>query len=143
MNIIGESPVMQEMGNSNFAVHLRNLYEAGATFTPDHRLVEIVRRGNRLVARVRNEYTDRVHEREVDQVVVEHGTLPVDGLYGELLARSSNRGEVDVDALAEGRAVFPAHDPDAGFLLLRVGDAVASRNIHAAIYDSLRLCKGL
>jgi len=26
-------------------------------------------------------------------------------------------------------------------MLFRVGDAVASRNIHAAIYDSLRLCK--
>jgi hypothetical protein len=25
--------------------------------------------------------------------------------------------------------------------LFRVGDAVASRNIHAAIYDSLRLCQ--
>jgi hypothetical protein len=26
------------------------------------------------------------------------------------------------------------------FQLFRVGDAVASRNIHAALYDSLRLC---
>ena len=26
-------------------------------------------------------------------------------------------------------------------MLFRVGDALASRDIHAAIYDSLRLCK--
>jgi N-methyl-L-proline demethylase len=28
-------------------------------------------------------------------------------------------------------------------LLFRIGDAVASRNIHAAIYDALRLVKDL
>jgi hypothetical protein len=34
--------------------------------------------------------------------------------------------------------------PDSGaFQLFRIGDAVASRNIHAAIYDALRLCKDL
>ena len=27
------------------------------------------------------------------------------------------------------------------FFLFRVGDAISSRNIHAAIYDSLRICK--
>ena len=32
-------------------------------------------------------------------------------------------------------------NPDGRYQLFRVGDAVASRNIHAAIYDSLRLCK--
>ncbi len=32
-------------------------------------------------------------------------------------------------------------NPDAAFQRCRVGAAVASRNIHAAIYDSLRLCK--
>ena len=31
-------------------------------------------------------------------------------------------------------------NPDGTYQLFRVGDAVASRNIHAAIYDSLRLC---
>jgi hypothetical protein len=33
------------------------------------------------------------------------------------------------------------NNPDGRFQLFRVGDAVASRNIRAAIYDSLRLCK--
>jgi len=27
--------------------------------------------------------------------------------------------------------------------LYRIGDAVAGRNIHAAIYDALRLCKDI
>ena len=28
-----------------------------------------------------------------------------------------------------------------GYLLFRIGDCVAQRNTHAAIYDALRLCK--
>jgi hypothetical protein len=30
-----------------------------------------------------------------------------------------------------------------GYMLWRVGDAVASRNIHVAIYDARRLCQNL
>jgi hypothetical protein len=34
--------------------------------------------------------------------------------------------------------------PDGGgHLLYRIGDAVASRNVHAAMYDALRLCSVL
>ena len=29
------------------------------------------------------------------------------------------------------------------YLLYRVGDAASSRNVHAAIFDALRLCKDL
>jgi hypothetical protein len=32
-------------------------------------------------------------------------------------------------------------NPEGRFLLYRIGDAVASRNIHAAVYDALRLAK--
>jgi hypothetical protein len=32
-------------------------------------------------------------------------------------------------------------NPDGRFRLFRIGDAVSSRNIHAAIYDALRLAK--
>ena len=31
--------------------------------------------------------------------------------------------------------------PGEGYLLYRIGDCVAQRNVHAAIYDALRLCK--
>ena len=34
-------------------------------------------------------------------------------------------------------------NPDGRFQLFRIGDAVASRNIHAAIYDALRLCPAI
>jgi hypothetical protein len=46
-----------------------------------------------------------------------------------------------MNAALDGRA--RAADAAGCFQLFRVGDAVAGRDIHAAIYDSLRLCKDL
>ena len=37
----------------------------------------------------------------------------------------------------------PAVNGAQGYALFRIGDAVAGRNIHAAIYDAARLCKDL
>jgi hypothetical protein len=34
--------------------------------------------------------------------------------------------------------VFPGTNAEGRFRLYRIGDAVASRNIHAGIYDALR-----
>jgi hypothetical protein len=101
------------------------------------------REGNRLAAVLGSDYTERTHERLVDQVVVEHGTLPLDDLYFALKPGSSNRGEIDHPALLARRPQTLISNPDGRYQLFRVGDAVASRNIHAAIYDSLRLCNAL
>jgi 2,4-dienoyl-CoA reductase-like NADH-dependent reductase (Old Yellow Enzyme family)/glycine/D-amino acid oxidase-like deaminating enzyme len=135
--------IADELGNTNFATHLRELYRAGVVLTPDTRLVEIGHEGNRLVAVLRNEYDQGEEERAVDQVVIEHGTVPDDDLYFALKPHSRNLGEVDLEALVAGRPQAIESNPDGRFQLFRVGDAVASRNIHAAIYDSLRLCKDL
>ena len=61
----------------------------------------------------------------------------MDVLYAALKAGSMNLGEVDIDALAEGRTVMPERNSEGSWWLLRIGDALASRNIHAAIYDAL------
>jgi hypothetical protein len=34
-------------------------------------------------------------------------------------------------------------NPAGAYRLFRIGDAVAGRNVHAAVYDALRLCKDL
>ena len=130
-----------EVGATNFPVYLRNFYSKGVRLTPDHRLRSVEREGNRLRAVLRNEYSDAEEARVVDQVVVEHGTLPAAELFRELAPRARNGGTLDIEALIAGRAQEVASNPDGEFMLFRVGDAVASRNIHAAIYDSLRLCK--
>ena len=113
---------------------------AGAR-TPNMELIEIYPEGNRLIAALRNTMTDAEEERVVDRVVVDYGTLPVEGLFEDLRARSVNDGETDLDAMVQGRPQRWAGQP--GFALYRVGDAWTGRNIHAAIYDSLRLCKDL
>jgi 2,4-dienoyl-CoA reductase-like NADH-dependent reductase (Old Yellow Enzyme family) len=136
-----ERAVAEELGSTNFAVHLRELHKLGVVMTPDYRVTEVMREGNKLVAVLRNEYTLQEEEREIDQVVIEHGTLPVDDLYFALKPLSRNLGETDIEALIAGSLQSIAANPEGRFQLFRIGDAAASRNIHAALYDALRLCK--
>ncbi|WP_371347557.1 FAD-dependent oxidoreductase [Ancylobacter sp. IITR112] len=133
--------IAQEIGTTNKPVHLRELYKLGVVMTPNTELIEIYPEGNRLIAALRNTMTDAEEERVIDRVVVDYGTLPVDGLFEALRGASINDGETDLDALISGRA--PRWTGQPGFALYRVGDAWTGRNIHAALYDSLRLCKDL
>ena len=130
-----------EMGGLNHALYARAFNRLGVKVTINARLLAVRRAGNALVATVGSDYGARTEERHVDQVVVEHATLPVDELYQALRPLSCNRGEVDYDALLAGRPQTVVRNPDGRFRLLRIGDAVASRNIHAAIYDGLRYAK--
>lgn len=132
-----------ELGSANFPVYLRELYRLGVRFTPDHNLVAVRREGNRLVATVRNEYSEAESERTFDHVVVDHGTLPQDQLYFALKAGARNLGEWDQQALLENRPQALVRNPEGRYQLFRIGDAVAGRDIHAAILDALRLCKDL
>jgi len=109
--------------------------------TPNMELIEIYPEGNRFVAALRNTMTDAEEERLVDRIVVDHGTLPVDGLYRGLKAGAVNHGQIDQEAVLRGEP--QPYDLSKGYALYRIGDAVAGRNIHAAIYDALRLCKDL
>jgi len=129
-----------EIGGTNYPSYLRALYQHEVTMTVNQRLRAVRREGRKLVATLYNEYLHASSERTVDHVVVEHGTLPADELYFELAPHSLNGGEVDLDALIAGRPQTLRNNPDGRFQLFRVGDAVASRNIHAAMYDALRLC---
>jgi N-methyl-L-proline demethylase len=74
-------------------------------------------------------------------VVVNHGTLPLDDLYFALRPLSANQGEVDYGDLVQGIPQRTVRE--GGFQLYRIGDAVAARNTHAAIYDALRLVKDI
>ncbi|MFK8250357.1 oxidoreductase [Ancylobacter terrae] len=133
--------IAQEVGTTNKPIHLRELYKHGVVLSPNLELIEIYPEGNRLVAALRNTMTDAEEERVVDRVVVDCGTLPVEELFHELRTASVNDGETDLDALIAGRPQQWTGQP--GFALYRVGDAWTGRNIHAALYDSLRLCKDL
>jgi 2,4-dienoyl-CoA reductase-like NADH-dependent reductase (Old Yellow Enzyme family)/pyruvate/2-oxoglutarate dehydrogenase complex dihydrolipoamide dehydrogenase (E3) component len=127
----------------NLVPYMRNLQKRNTTFTVTWRLISVVRDGNRLRATLGSDYGDVTRERLVDQVIVNHGTRPLDELYFELKPQSSNLGEVDYEALATGAPQQVSPNPDGRFRLFRIGDAVAARNTHAAIYDALRLTKDL
>ena len=127
----------------NLVPYVRALQPLGVTFTVTWKLRALRRDGNRLVATVGSDYGTAQEERIVDQVVVNHGTIPLDDLYFALKPLSTNRGEVDHAALIAGRAQAIATNPDGRFQLFRIGDAVSARNTHAAIYDAIRLVKDL
>jgi 2,4-dienoyl-CoA reductase-like NADH-dependent reductase (Old Yellow Enzyme family)/pyruvate/2-oxoglutarate dehydrogenase complex dihydrolipoamide dehydrogenase (E3) component len=127
----------------NLVPYMRNLQKRNTTFTVTWRLISVAREGNRLRATLGSDYGDVTRERLVDQVIVNHGTRPLDDLYFDLKPQSSNLGEVDYEALATGALQQVSRNPQGRFRLFRIGDAVAARNTHAAIYDALRLTKDL
>jgi hypothetical protein len=127
----------------NLVPYMRALQARDTVFTVTWRLRGVRRDGNRLMAAIGSDYMDAVQERSFDQVVVNHGTMPLDDLYFALRPLSSNLGEVDQAALIEGRAQAIRTNPGGAFQLFRIGDAVSARNTHAAIYDALRLMKDL
>ncbi|MGF7163197.1 2,4-dienoyl-CoA reductase-like NADH-dependent reductase (Old Yellow Enzyme family) [Rhodoligotrophos appendicifer] len=133
-----------DVGGLNFAPYMAELQSRGARISIGSSVRAIRREGNKLAVTLTSEFAEKdVGERLVDQVVVEHGTLPLDDIYFALKELSINRGEVDYGALISGQKQDVRTRPEAEFQLFRLGDAVASRNIHAAIYDAMRLCKDL
>ena len=138
-----ERIIAPDVGGTNYPAYLRALHLNEVKITLNHRLTEVHRNDSGLTAVLYNEYTHANIERSVEQIVVEHGTLPLDELYLGLREKSSNGGELDLEALISGKPQNIICNPGSNFKLFRVGDAVASRNIHSAIYDSLRLCKDL
>lgn len=130
-----------DVGSMNSPAYLKVFAEHAVTTTLAHRLRRVSRTADgRLAATLYSEYAERESERIVDLVVVEHGTLPNDDLYRELVAGSVNLGEVDHRALLNLESQTAARNPQGTYQLFRIGDAVTSRNIHAAIFDALRLC---
>ncbi|PZO68338.1 MAG: N-methylproline demethylase [Paracoccus denitrificans] len=127
----------------NLVPYMRSLQARDTTFTVTWRLKAVTRDGNALRATLGSDYGGVTRDRIVDQVVVNHGTRPLDDLYFDLKPQSSNLGEVDYEALSTGGLQAVASNPAGRFRLFRIGDAVASRNTHAAIYDALRLVKDL
>jgi hypothetical protein len=138
-----DAQLAMELTYSERAIWKKKLYALNIPTLFDHELERVERRGNRLTATFRNLMTEARIERSAEQIVVEHGTTPADALYHELRGVSANDGVTDYDALLTLRPQPRGLGLDAGFELHRIGDAVASRNIHAAVLDALRLGQAL
>ena len=127
----------------NLTPYMRSLQKKDVTFTVTHRLLDVMLTGNKLTAKIGTDYSEYVKEKKYDQIIVNYGTMPLDDLYFELKPKSKNYGAVDYDALINGDVQKITKNKSGKFQLFRVGDAVSSRNTHAAIYDALRLVKDL
>ncbi|MBV9735362.1 MAG: FAD-dependent oxidoreductase [Acidisphaera sp.] len=135
--------VALEMEYSSRVIYRKRLARTGVRIIGDNALIRVRPSGNRLAATFRHELTGAESELVASQVVIEHGTVPVDDVFHGLRAGSMNDGVTDIDALLERRPQSPARPRDGAFELHRIGDAVTSRNVHGAIYDALRLCSAL
>jgi len=130
-----------EIMGMNLVPYMRALQDKDVRFTVTYRLKAARRSGNRITAVIGTDYSSHTEERDFDQIVVNHGTVPLDELYFDLKPRSKNLGAVNQEALIFSRPQPLDANPGGAFALYRIGDAVSARNTHAAVYDALRLVK--
>ena len=132
-----------EVGGMNHVPYARAFNETDTRITLHQRVFGVVAEGGRLGVEIGSDHTSHRSVRQVDWVVVDQGAEALADVYFELRERSTNLGAVDYGALMEGREQGLVRNPAGEFQLFRIGDAVSSRNIHAAVYDALRLVKDL
>jgi len=129
-----------EIMGMNLTPYLKNLQNKNISFLIGKRLLDVSIKGNKLNALIGSDYDELFkYYSTFDQVFVNYGTKPLDNLYFELLPLSKNMGEVNYEKFINGYEQDIIKNKDSKFNVFRIGDAVSSRNIHAAIYDALRL----
>ncbi|CAN5502590.1 NADH:flavin oxidoreductase [soil metagenome] len=130
-----------DVGGMNHVPYARAFNETDTRVTLNQRVHSVRPEGGRLCVEIGSDHSDHRSVRHVDWVVADHGTAATAELYFELKPASTNLGAVDYAALLEGRPQQLTRNPGGQFRLFRIGDAVSSRNIHAAVFDALRLLK--
>ena len=139
-----ERMLAPEIGGLNHAAYARIFHRRGVRVTMNTRLLVGAPRRQRAGGRA-GQRLRRAARRSAGSTTWWSSTARCrsDELYEALKPGSRNGGEVDYRrcSAAARRRWFAT--PDGAFQLFRIGDAVASRNIHAAIFDALRLAKDL
>ena len=131
----------KELAYAERVIWRKRFAEEGIAPLAEYGLLRVERSGNKLAATFAHELTGETLSLEADTVVVEAGGIPADEVFEALRGRSANDGVTDLDALLNGTPQ-PALQAEA-FALFRIGDALASRNVPAALFDALRLCSRL
>ena len=65
----------------NYVPYAKNFIEKNVKITINKRLKGIKKRDNRLVVSISSDYSNKIETKEISQVIVEHGTIPLDDLY--------------------------------------------------------------
>ncbi|MDB2349477.1 NADH:flavin oxidoreductase [Alphaproteobacteria bacterium] len=132
--------ISSEIMGMNLTPYLKNLQDKKITYSIAKRLLDVSIKGNKLNALIGSDYDENFkYNSSYDQVFLNYGIKPLDELYFSLVPFSKNKGEVDYNKFINGDEQDIIKSDNNKFNLFRIGDAVSSRNIHAAIYDALRL----
>ena len=132
-----------EMEYNSRVVYRKRFAQRRIRTTIDHALLHVRPAGNRLLATFKSQLTGEILELSAAQIIVEHGTIPVDEVFTALRPLACNDGQTDTNRLLTGKPQQDTPPQDGEFELHRIGDAVTSRGVHAAIYDAARLCMAL
>lgn len=138
-----ERTVAPDVGGLVASQYFMALAENGIATTVLRRLHGVERNAGRLQVSLGVDGSDWRETRTFDAVVAETGTEANVELYDELVADSTNHGETDIEDLLALRPQTAVRNPEGTFQLFRIGDAVASRNVHAAMLDAARLCRAI
>ena len=132
--------ISSEIMGMNLTPYIKNLQNKNITYSIAKRLLAVSLEGNKLNALFGSDYDEKFkYNKTYDQIFVNYGVKPLDELYFALVPHSKNHGEIDYNKFINGEEQDIIKSDNNKFNLFRIGDAVSSRNIHAAIYDALRL----
>ncbi|MDC0232760.1 NADH:flavin oxidoreductase [Pelagibacteraceae bacterium] len=132
--------ISSEIMGMNLTPYLKNLKNKKITYSIAKRLIDVSIKGNKLNATIGSDYDENFKNNSFyDQIFLNYGVKPLDELYFNLVSFSKNEGEVNYTKFIKGEIQNIIKNKNNKFNLYRIGDAVSSRNIHAAIYDALRL----
>ena len=132
--------ISSEIMGMNLTPYIKNLQNKKITYSIAKRLLDVSIKDNKLNALIGSDYDEKFkHNSTYDQIILNYGVKPLDELYFNLVPHSKNEGEVNYDKFIKGEQQNIIKNKNNKFNLYRIGDAISSRNIHAAIYDALRL----
>ena len=132
--------ISSEIMGMNLTPYIKNLQNKKITYSIAKRLLDVSIKDNKLNALIGSDYDEKFkHNSTYDQIILNYGVKPLDELYFNLVPHSKNEGEMNYDKFIKGEQQNIIKNKNNKFNLYRIGDAISSRNIHAAIYDALRL----
>lgn len=139
-----ERTMATDVGGMVASAYFKSLSAMGVRFTVLRDLKRIEKNSDgTFTAYLGMEDESWEEPRVVSAVVAETGTTANSDIYDELVSLSTNGGEVEIEAMINGRPQTSVRNPEGTFQLFRIGDAVSSRGIHSAILDATRICRGI
>jgi 2,4-dienoyl-CoA reductase-like NADH-dependent reductase (Old Yellow Enzyme family) len=138
-----ERMLSPDVGGLVGSLYFISLAENGIDVTVLRRLYGVERQDGRLAVSLGIDGSDWRETRVFDAVVAECGTQANAELYWQLVPGSTNQGEVNYNDLMALRPQSSQRNPDGAYRVFRIGDALSSRNVHAAMLDAARLCRAI